>query len=55
MDNPSCIELIIPNSPNSFLGTSTFCTGLSDFHKLVVAVLKTPFRKEAPKKIHCRD
>ena len=32
MNNPSCINLIIPNSPNSFQSTSTLCTGLSDFH-----------------------
>ena len=45
MNNPSCIDLIINNSPNSFQNTSTFCTGLSDFHKLVVTILKMSFRK----------
>ena len=45
MNNPSCIDLIITNSPNSFQNTSTFCTGLSDFHKLVVTILKMSFRK----------
>ena len=40
MNNPSCIDLVITNSPNSFQSTSTFCTGLSDFDKLVVTVLK---------------
>ena len=55
MNNPSCIDLVITNSPNSFQSTSTFCTGLSDFDKLVVTVLKTSFRKPPPKKIHCRD
>ena len=55
MNKPSCIDLIITNSPNGFQNTSTFCTGLADFHKLEVAVLKTSFRKTAPKEIHCRD
>ena len=50
MNNPSCSDLIITNSPNSIQSTSTFCTGLSDFHKLVVTVLKTSFRKKHLKK-----
>ena len=53
MNNPSCINLIITNSPNGFQSSSsTFCTGPSDFYKLVVTVLKTFFRKTAPKEIH---
>ena len=52
MNNPSRIDHIITNSPNSFQSTSTFCTGLFDFHKLVVTVLKISFRKTAPKEIH---
>ena len=55
MNNPSCIDLIITNSPNSFQSTSTFCAGLSDFHKLVVTVLKTSFKKTVSKEIHYRD
>ena len=55
MNNPSCIDLVITNSPNSFQSTSTFCTGLSYFDKLVVTVLKISFRKPPPKKIHRRD
>ena len=52
MNNLSCIDLIITNSPNSLRNTSTFCTGLSDFHKLAVTVYKTSFRKTTPKEIH---
>ena len=33
-DNPSCINLILTNSPRSFRDSSVFETGLSDFHKL---------------------
>ena len=36
MSNPSCIGLIIINSLNGFQNTSTLCTWLSDFHKLLV-------------------
>ena len=55
MNNRSCIDFIITNSPNSFQNTSTFSTGLSDFHQLVVTVLKTSFIKTAPEEIHYRD
>ena len=55
INNSSCIDLIITSSPNGFQTKSNFCTGLSDFHKLVITVLKTFFRKTAPKEIHYRD
>ena len=55
MNNSSCTDLIITNSTKSFQSTSTFCTGLSDFHKFAVAVLKISFRKTAPKKIQYKD
>ena len=54
MNNSSCIDLIITNSLNSFQSVPTLCTGLSHFHKLVAAVLKTSFRKTTPKEIHYR-
>ena len=37
-DNPSCVDLFITNSPNSFQNTSTITTGLSDFHKMEIAL-----------------
>ena len=40
MNNPSCIDLIVSKTPNSFQNVSTFCTVLPDFHKL-----KDIFRK----------
>ena len=43
LDNPSCIDLFLTNSPQSFLKTSTITTGLSDFHRMVVTVMKTTF------------
>ena len=54
-DNPSCIDLIITNRPRSFQNTITLETGISDFHKMTLTVLKTSFRKQPPKIIVYRD
>ena len=45
-ENPSCIDLILTNRQNSFRDTIVIETGLSDFHKLTVTVLKTFFKKK---------
>ena len=45
---PSCIDLILTNSSRSFQDTCTVETGLLDFHKLVVTVLKLYFPKKNP-------
>ena len=47
-DRPSCIDLILTNSSRSFQDTCTVETGLSDFHKLVVTVLRLYFPKQKP-------
>ena len=54
-NNPSCIDLFLTNSRNSFQSTTTVSTGLSDFHKMVITVLKTTFPKSQPKVITYRD
>ena len=46
--NPSCIDLILTNRSTSFQNSSTLETGISDFHHLVVTVLKTKFKKKPP-------
>ena len=48
-DNPSCIDLFITNSYRSFQSTTTVSTGLSDFHKMTVTVLKTTYPKAKPR------
>ena len=53
--NPSCIDLIITNRPNSFQDTNVIETGLSDFHKLTISVMKMFFKKHHPKIISYRD
>ena len=54
-ENPSCIDLILTNCPRSFHSTTVVETGLSDFHKLTVTVLKQQFQKQKPKVISYRD
>ena len=54
-NNPSCIEIFVTNSCNSFQNTSAITTGLSDSHKMVVIVLKTTFLKSKPRVITYRD
>ena len=46
---PSCIDLILINSPRSFFNTKTCFTGVSDCHKLVLSVFKATFSKTGPK------
>ena len=53
--NPSCIDLILTNSPLSFQSSGVIETGLSDFHKMTVTVMKTTFQKLDPKITHYRD
>ena len=48
-ENPSCIDLFLTNSPNSFQNFSMVETGLSDFHRMTVTVMKTPFQSLPPK------
>ena len=55
LDNPSCIDLLITNSSQSFQKTTTISTGLSDFHKMIITVLKTTFPKAKPKVVLYRD
>ena len=53
--NPSCIDLMLTNKQERFLKANTIETGLSDFHKMVVSVFKTSFKKQKPKIVTYRD
>ena len=53
--NPSCIDLMLTNKQERFLKAKTIETGLSDFHKMVVSVFKTSFKKQKPKIVTYRD
>ena len=46
---------MLTNSHISFQNSSAIETGLSDFHQMIVAILKTCFQKKEPKIIQYRD
>ena len=52
---PTCIDLILTISPKSFQHPQTIETGLSDFHKLTLTVLKTHFPRLKPNIVNYRD
>ena len=53
-NNPSCIDLIITNRPKSFQNSMFIETGLSDFHKMCITVMKMYYSKQKPTIIHYR-
>jgi hypothetical protein len=55
VNNPSCIDLMLTNKKNSFQNSMTIETGLSDFHKMTVTVMKRYFKKNEPVTIEYRD
>ena len=44
-NKPSCIDLVLTNKPRSFQHSCVIETGLSDFQKMTVTVMKTFFEK----------
>ena len=54
-NNLSCIHLFITSRLWRFQNTTVFSTGLSDFHKIAIAALKTSFSKRLPKEMIHRD
>ena len=54
-NKPSCIDLILTNKPRSFQHSCVIETGLSDFHKMTVTVMKTLFEKLQPRVVNYRD
>ena len=52
---PTCIDLIITNKPGMFQNAKTYETSLSDFHKLVVIIMKFSYKKRRPCMIKYRD
>ena len=55
VEHPSCIDLILTNRSKSFQNTVTIETGLSDFHKMILTVLKSNFKKPPPKIVTYRE
>ena len=54
-EHPSCIDLILTSKPRSFIKTGVIETGLSDYHKLVITVMKMHFPKSKPSIITYRS
>ena len=50
--SPSCIDLILANKPRSFQTKCVIETGLSDFHRMTISVLKIHFWKLPSKVIN---
>ena len=48
-ENPSCRDLILTNSPKCLQSSCVVETGLSDFHRMTVTVMKTNFKKFQPR------
>ena len=53
--SPTCIDLILTNKHRSFQHSKTIETGLSDFHKMTITILKTFFQKKSPTIIKYRN
>lgn len=53
-DNPSCIDLNLPNCPYYFQDPSTFETGSSDFQKLILTLFKSEILRQQPNIISYR-
>ena len=47
-DKLSCIDLLLTNFSKSILKSQTLETGLSDFRKLTLTILKTHYKKKKP-------
>ena len=43
--DPTCIDLILTNTPQNFQSTCLLETGLSDFHLMTLTVMKKVFKK----------
>ena len=53
--NLSCIDLFLTSNANCFQKSSVFETGLSDFYKLIVTVMKSHIPKYQAKIIKYRN
>ena len=54
LNKPSCIDLVITNRPKSFQNSMVIETGLSDFHKTCITIMKMYYSKQKPTIIHYR-
>ena len=55
INNPSCVDLILTNKSLFFQHTKVIETGLSDFHRLTVSMMKSTYQKKQPKVLIYRN
>ena len=55
IESPSCIDLILTNKPLYFQNTNVLETGISDFRKLTLTIMKSSFYKQEPKIFNYRN
>ena len=55
LSSPTSIDLILTNEKNFYMKSTTFETGMSDFHKLTATILRKTISKGNAKKIFYRD
>ena len=55
INNPTCVDLLISNKQKCFKSATTIDTGLSDFHKMALVVLKKKSERAKPRVISYRD
>ena len=53
--NPKCIDFMLTNRHRSFLNSCVIETGLPDFHKMTVTVLRSFLKKAKPKVIFYKN
>ena len=54
-EKPTIINLILTNKPKCFQHSCTYKTGISEFHKMIITVMKVFFKKQKPKRIFYRN
>ena len=55
VNNPTCVDLLISNKEKCFKSATAIDTGLSDFHKMALVVLKKKSERAKPRVITYRD
>ena len=55
INSPSCIDLILTNKSLCFQTITVIESGLSDFHKLTLIIMKSTFQKQVPKILNYRN
>ena len=54
-DSPICIDLVLTNASGSFQSICVLETGLSDFHSMILTVMRNTFKKLQPRIISYRS